>query len=126
MNSEHRPIHPLGWVRLKGLRAEGARVGVYPHERKNPWPIVVDVALLIPVQPSAQSEQLEDTIDYDQVAHLITELCRSRHFNLIETLAEEIASRLLRVYKPKRVNVEVHKHGILGGATASVEVERGL
>jgi len=113
-----------GWIRLDGHRIERARIGVYPEERESPPTLVVDVGLWAPVLQAANSELLEDTIDYDQIAELTKRMAAERHFNLLETFAETLAANLLQALPPAlKVSIAIHKP-LASGATASVAIER--
>ncbi len=113
------------WIRLRGLQIEGARVGVYPRERDNPRPIIVDLGVATSVAAAADSQRLGDTIDYDALATVVHEVSLSRHYNLIETLCEELARMVMERFAVERVFVEIHKPAACRGATASVAIERG-
>ena len=112
-----------GWIRLRDLRVD-ASVGVYPGERGRPRPVIIDVGVWAPITRAAASESLSDTIDYDTLAKTISEVSRSRHFSLIETLCEELAVCILERFGVERVSLELHKPGVSTGATASVSIER--
>ena len=115
-----------GWIRIRGLRVEGARVGVYPDEHDSPRPIIVDIGVVTNVATAAHSENLADTIDYDTLAQAVHKVCRSRHYNLIETLCERLAAFIIEAFGVEQVAVEIHKPAATGGATASVAIERSI
>lgn len=114
-----------GWIRVRGLRVEDTRVGVYPHERELPRRLTIDVALWTDVASAAASESLRDTIDYDRVIELVQRVCKQRHYVLIEALCEALAEALLAHFPARRVAVEVHKPGAVAAGEVSVAVERG-
>ncbi len=113
-----------GWIRLRGVRVEQARVGIYPHELDRAQPIDVDVALWTAIRPAALSQRITDTIDYDSVASYVREVTTERHYPLIESLCERLAAAVMERFDVERVSVEVHKIGVLGPGSASVAIER--
>lgn len=113
-----------GWIRLKGLHIDGVRVGIYPHEKKDGQSVVVDLGLWAATHAAAESEQIEQTIDYDRVAALVRELSRKRYYPLLESLCEKIAAALLESFPVDEVAVEVAKPGALAPGTVSVAIER--
>ena len=113
-----------GWIRVRGVRIEDARVGVHPHERDRPQPVVVDVALWAHVARAAETDKITDTIDYGKIAATVVEVTTSRHFNLVEALCEALARALLGRFGVERVQVEVQKPGGLGVGLVSIAVER--
>ena len=48
-------------------------------------------------------------MDYDTVARTVAEVCSSREFHLIETVAEQIAGRVLEKFPISQVRILVRK-----------------
>ena len=119
-----RDVQTHGWIGLSGLRVERASLGVYPEERDHPRLVIVDVSVWAPITAPARVDALKATVDYDALAHLIREVSRSRHINLLETLAESIASAALEQLPITAIRLRVQKPHIGDGATAFVEIER--
>ena len=115
----------LGTTGLKNLEISCV-VGVYRHERQQPQPVFFDIELDYDLHAASRSDGLGDAIDYDGVATAVSDLVRRREFKLLETMAEEIAARLLSTLdRVQTVRVEIRKP--LAVATAScafVRVER--
>ncbi|GIP36365.1 dihydroneopterin aldolase [Paenibacillus sp. J2TS4] len=72
--------------------------GVFPEENKLGQRFYVDVELYLPLKQAGVSDHLEDTVNYAEVYEKVKELVEGRPFQLIEALAETIASRLLQTY----------------------------
>lgn len=112
-------------VRIKGLKVE-AIVGVHAWERKLPRPIVVDLELATDVARAARSDALKDAIDYHAVAEAASTFIAQAQPQLIETLAQQLAEKLMQDFGAPWVKVEVHKPGAVPGASdVSVAIERG-
>ncbi len=102
-----------------------ARIGVYPSERHREQTLTFDVSFDIDARSVAPSDALEGTVDYAAVARLIVDLVGARRFNLIETVADEVATQLLARFASPAVSVRVRKTDVPSdGASASVEVRR--
>jgi dihydroneopterin aldolase len=86
-----------------------AAIGVTPEERTIRQRLSIDVEILTDAARAAQSDSLKDAIDYSRIATLVMEVCRSRDFHLIETLAELLAGRILDGFPTSRVRVLVRK-----------------
>jgi len=86
-----------------------AAIGVTPEERTMRQRLSIDVEILTDTRKAAQNDSLRDTIDYSKVATLVMEVCRSRDFHLIETLAELLASRILSGFPTPQVRILVRK-----------------
>lgn len=101
-----------------------AYIGVYPNEKRAPQPLVVDLALEVDWLSAAQSDELSLTLDYQRLCALASEVAAEHHRNLIETLAYEIALRLLEEPTVSRARVTVHKPGAVPQARdTSVTIE---
>jgi dihydroneopterin aldolase len=95
-------------VVLRGLRGRG-RHGVFPREREEGQPFIIDVALGIDARKAAASDDLADTVDYGAVAKRVVEVVEGEPVNLIETLAQRIADLCLDEPAVLDVEVTVHK-----------------
>ncbi|MFV0459714.1 MAG: dihydroneopterin aldolase [Actinomycetales bacterium] len=95
-------------IELRGLRAFG-RHGVFEDERRDGQEFVVDLRLDVDTDPAARSDDLADTVDYGAVAVAVHEQVAGSPVNLIETLADRIATTCLGFAGVRAVEVAVHK-----------------
>ena len=86
-----------------------AAIGVTPEERTMKQRLLIDVEIATPTAKAARTDSLKDALDYSRVATVVMEVCRSRDFHLIETLAELLASRILADFLAPQVRVLVRK-----------------
>lgn len=93
---------------IRGIRGTGHH-GVFEHERANGQEFIVDVTLDVSTHRAAGSDALADTVDYGVVADDVHALITSDPVDLIETLAERIASACLAHGGVSAVEVRVHK-----------------
>lgn len=84
----------MGTTGLRQLRVD-CIVGIYQHEREHTQTVLVDVELDYDFAPPATSDAIADAVDYDDVAASVTALIQTRRFQLIETMAEQVAAMLL-------------------------------
>jgi len=115
----------IGTTGLKHLRIDCV-VGIYPHEREQTQTVFVDIELDYNFTAAAASDAITDAVDYDDVAASVTTVVQTRRFQLIETMAEAIASLLLdRVAVIQTVRLEIRKPAAVPAADCSfVRVER--
>jgi dihydroneopterin aldolase len=107
-------------------------VGVYPHERDTPQPLVLDVELFLDTEDAATSEQIARTVNYDLTAAQLVFLLESCRFRLLETAAHALARYLLAPPAPgvKRAQVELVRitltkpDALSGVAVPSLTIER--
>lgn len=109
---------------VRGL-SFAARIGVYPREWRRRQTLTFDLGFDLDASASAPTDSLRRTVDYAAVADAVEALLGEQHFNLIETVADTLASRLLASFDARAVRVRVTKPGVpQRHSTASIEVER--
>ena len=86
-----------------------AAIGVTPEERTMKQRLSIDAEIETDIRVSAHSDSLKDALDYSRVARRVMEICRSRDFHLIETVAQLIADRILEEFPAKQVRILVRK-----------------
>jgi dihydroneopterin aldolase len=86
-----------------------AAIGVTSQERTMKQRLSIDVEFHVDAGRAAQTDSLKDAIDYGAVAFVVADVCRSRDFHLIETVAEQIARRILTEFRTPAVRILVRK-----------------
>jgi 7,8-dihydroneopterin aldolase/epimerase/oxygenase len=86
-----------------------AAIGVTPEERTIRQRLSIDIEIFVDSAKAARTDSLKDAIDYSKIATLVMQVCGSRDFHLIETLAELLASRILVDFPTPQVRVLVRK-----------------
>jgi dihydroneopterin aldolase len=81
-------------IQVRGLRILGTH-GALPEEQDRAQPFEVDVDLDVDLSLAGESDALGDTVDYGVVVSIVQAVVRDEHFQLIEALAERIASAVL-------------------------------
>jgi dihydroneopterin aldolase len=77
-------------------------------ERAVKQQLSIDVEFPVAGHPAA-TDSIEDAVDYDTIARAVAEVCSGREFHLIETVAEQIADRLLENFPISEVRIVVRK-----------------
>ena len=114
-------------IEIKNLEVY-AKHGVFPAEKTHEQLFIVTASLFLDLRSAAKTDDLTKTLDYGWICSDIVRFFRENCFNLIETLAEKLAEKLL-VENPllQRVRLEIKKpHAPIGAQleTVSVEIER--
>jgi 7,8-dihydroneopterin aldolase/epimerase/oxygenase len=86
------------------------RHGVEDEERERGQVFLYDLRL--EVSDSAESDRLEDTVDYVEVAEVVKGVSEARTFNLLEALAAAVADALIERFPVDRVRVRVRKRDV--------------
>jgi dihydroneopterin aldolase len=84
-------------------------IGIHEFERGGPQPVLVNVMLEFGDDWVDPGDRIEHALDYDFLREGIVALVQNRHFNLQETLAEEILKLCLERPGLKRVKVWTRK-----------------
>lgn len=95
-------------ITLTGLRAF-ARHGVFEHERAEGQLFVIDLTLYLPLGDAAAGDDLTKTVHYGELAEAVVAAVESDPVDLIETVAERIATLVLGRDIVNAVRVTVHK-----------------
>jgi dihydroneopterin aldolase len=113
-------------ISLRGLSVWGHH-GIGEEERTLGQRFEFDVDLEMGDCAACRTDQIADSIPYEEVASIVVEVATRFRFHLMEALAEAVCSELLQEFPIERVALTVHKtappipHALAG---ASVRVER--
>lgn len=105
-----------------------AHHGLHPEETKLGQRFVVSLACELDLTEAGQSDAMESSVNYGEIVALTERIVTTRRYNLIEALAEAIASELLAGFpRIDRVRVRVEKPGApvpIASGLIAVEIER--
>ncbi|MBQ5547155.1 MAG: dihydroneopterin aldolase [Acetobacter sp.] len=102
---------PLRCLFLRNMVLD-AHIGVFPHEYGVTQRIRVSVCFGVEEAkcPEAYVDDLSSTVSYELVVQLVRRIVREKHVRLVETLANQIATEVLRLDQRVRVvRVRVEK-----------------
>jgi dihydroneopterin aldolase len=101
-------------------------VGIWEWERRMPQVVSIDLDMATDIRRAAGSDDIADTLDYKAVTRRIKAFVADSRFNLIETMAEQIAGIILAEFGVPWVRVAIHKPwAIRGSRDVGVVIERG-
>ncbi|MGQ0428713.1 MAG: dihydroneopterin aldolase [Gammaproteobacteria bacterium] len=109
---------------ITALAAETV-IGIHDWERQSLQRVEVDLEMWVDLATAAQSDAIEDTLNYRSVAKRVLACVQQARFRLVEALAGEIARIVLEEFGVARVRVTVHKPGAVRHAKdVGVTIER--
>ena len=119
------------WIRIRGLAID-CIVGLYPHERDQLQPLVLDAELCLDTEPAARRERMRLSVDYAAISDELAFLVKNSRFRMLETAAHALSRYLLAPPAPgerrariTRVRLRLEKPTAIGGrAVPSLEIER--
>ena len=100
---------------IEGLEIETI-IGVYEHERDIKQKVLLDIEMTIPESDAANSDDLRHTVDYDAVSKLVTSYVIDTQYQLIESLAEQVASLVLGAFATDSLKPKLSKPGAVKNA----------
>ena len=118
------PDLPTGRLILSGLTAFGYH-GKKPAERKLGQTFTADLEVTIDTRKAAATDRIEDTISYPLLEKTARQILEGKPANLLETVAERIATAILKHRGVTRVTVRVSKRPPLPNLNGfTVEITR--
>ncbi len=99
-------------------------IGITEVEREKPRALFLDMELFVDIYGAALADHIEKTISYTHVHDHVQTHIASRSWNLIETIAHEVAELILRDFSVFGVLVRVRKpSGLSDRSVAYTAVE---
>jgi dihydroneopterin aldolase len=103
-----------------------AHIGVPEAERREPQRLLISLEISIDsFSHAAGTDNLAWTINYADVVAHVKKITANHARKLLETLAEELATDLLKAFPIKRITLEIKKFVVLDARYVSVKIERG-
>ena len=101
-------------------------IGIHNWEKENPQPLIIDIEIGTSTRKAAQSDNIQDSIDYFAVSERIRQFSDEHQFELLEAFAEAIATILLEEFQAQQVKIKVSKPHAVKDANVGVIIERSL
>ncbi len=112
----------LDTLNIKALNVS-TKIGVYAWEQRINQQLLIDIS--IDTDFRACQEDLTKTIDYEALCNSVTLYVESKSFQLIETVANEVADLIKKQFKVSQITVGISKpHAIKNAANIQVVVRR--
>lgn len=93
---------------LRGLEAYGYH-GVLPEERLLGQTLIVDLTVGCDLRRAGETDDLSNSISYVDLARIVQDVVAHTPFQLLEAVAEAIASRVLLLPQAQRAQVRIEK-----------------
>ena len=89
--------------------AAHAVIGIHDWERAQSQPLYFDMDLSFDCTTAAQTDDIKQALDYFTVCEKVTEFVQASNFELIETLAEQVANLVLKRFPCKKIKLTLYK-----------------
>ncbi|TMP93370.1 MAG: dihydroneopterin aldolase [Verrucomicrobia bacterium] len=99
-------------------------IGVPEEERATPQRLTVSITLWPRHNERDLGDNIDKTVNYSAVAEAAKSFARDQSVNLIETLADRLATHLLGTFAIQKITIELRKFVLEDAKYASVTVTR--
>lgn len=100
-------------------------IGIYPEERTQKQDVILQITLRTDMRKAARTDRIEDAMDYKALKKDIVKLVEGSSFQLIETMADRVATLCLQDRRVTEATVCVDKPAALRFArSVAVELTR--
>lgn len=112
-------------IYLRDLRIETV-IGIFDWERATRQTVSIDLEMGADIRKAADTDSIDDTLDYKAVAKRIIDFVSASEFQLVETLSERIAEIVIGEFDVPWVRLRLSKPGAIRGAQdVGIVIERG-
>jgi 7,8-dihydroneopterin aldolase/epimerase/oxygenase len=102
-----------------------AEIGAFRHERGVLQRVRINIELNVDEHDRPVEDDLRNVVDYDEIVRGVRGLLRGGHVNLVETLAERVATLCFADWRVTSAKVRVEKLDVYDDVDAvGVEIER--
>ena len=113
----------MGIIRLKNMQFYGFH-GVDESEKHLGGRFEVDVEMHLSLKVACESDDLEDTVNYEAIYKTVDQCVKKDKFYLIEALANSIAKEIIKIHPIDTIMIRVRKpHAPVKGVLDTIEVE---
>lgn len=100
-------------------------IGIFGWEREVKQIVRISLEMSFDISKAGKSDKIDDALDYKKIGKSIVNLVENSSFFLVEKMAEEIASLVLKNKQIEEIKLRVEKPGALRGSkSVGVEILR--
>jgi len=112
-------------ILIEGLEVRTV-IGIYDWERELRQTVRLDLEMAWNIKKAAETDNIEDALNYKAVAKRLIAFVEGSSFGLIEALAEECARIVLTEFATPWLRLKMSKPGaVRGSENVAVIIERG-
>lgn len=102
-------------------------IGVYDWERAIKQLLVIDAEMVCDMSRAIADDDVAHVINYKTVCEDIEEICHRAKAELLETLADKIATHILTKYPCRQITLTIHKpNAIKQAQSVGVKIVRSI
>ena len=89
------------------------RLGYYDFEKKKPQKVKFSLEVDYKDKKPTNDKDLKSIVNYDKLVKLIKKLVKNKHYNFLETLAEDVFDELFKDKRIDKITLQIEKLEIM-------------
>jgi dihydroneopterin aldolase len=104
-------------ILIKGLTLD-LKLGYYDFEKQKKQKVKFSLEVDYEDKKPTNDKDIKSIVNYDKIVKLITKLVKNRHYNFLETLAEDVFDELFKDKRIDKIVLQIEKLEILKQCTS--------
>ena len=88
-------------------------LGYYDFEKEKPQKVKFSLEIDYKDKKPSNDKDLKSIVNYSKVVRLIKKLVKNKHYNFLETLAEDVFDELFKDKRIEKINLKIEKLEIM-------------
>ena len=89
------------------------KLGYYDFEKDKPQKVKFSLEIDYKDKKPSNDKDLKSIVNYSKVVRLIKKLVKNKHYNFLETLAEDVFDELFKDKRIEKINLKIEKLEIM-------------
>ena len=89
------------------------KLGYYDFEKENPQKVKFSLAVNYEDKKPSNDKDLKSIVNYAKIVKLIKKLVKNKHYNFLETLAEDVFDELFKDRRIDKISLQIEKLEIM-------------
>ena len=94
------------------------KLGYYDFEKEKKQKVKFNLEVDYEDKKPTSDKDIKSIVNYDKIVKLITKLVKNRHYNFLETLAEDVFDELFKDQRIDKIVLQIEKLEILKQCTS--------
>ena len=95
-------------ILIKNLTLD-LKLGYYDFEKNNPQKVKFTLEVDYRDKKPTNDKDLKSIVNYDKIVKLIKKLVKNKHYNFLETLAEDVFDELFKDKRIDKITLQIEK-----------------
>ena len=89
------------------------KLGYYDFEKEEPQKVKFTLEVNYEDKKPSNDKDLKSIVNYDKIVKLIKKLVKNKHYNFLETLAEDVFDELFKDKRIDKISLQIEKLEIM-------------